>query len=92
MARLQGWTTDDAKRVMSSGQSASKLGKALGNAMSVNVLCRVLPRALYTAGLLVSKAEDVYKTELYNLNKFRKRLLPDALHDNLKKRLRPSSE
>ena len=49
--------------------------------MSVNVLYRVLPRALYAAGLLVSKADGVYKTELYDLSKFHKRLLPDALHE-----------
>ena len=85
LARLQGWTTDDAKRLKSSGQSANKLGKALGNAMSVNVLYRVLPRALYAAGLLVSKADDVYKRELCDLKQFRKRLLPDALHYDLLK-------
>ena len=79
MARLQGWTTNDVKRVMSSGGSRCQMGKALGNAMSVNVLCRILPRALYAAGVLVNKAEDVYETGLYDFRMFRKRLLPDTL-------------
>ena len=48
--------------------------------MSINVLYRVLPRALYAAGLLVDKADDAYKTKLYDLKRFQKRRLPDALY------------
>ena len=79
MARLQGWRSDDIGRLLKSGQSERQVGKALGNGMSINVLYRLLPRALYAAGLLVRKPTDVFKAKLYDLKRFEKRRLPDAL-------------
>eukprot|EP00974_Lingulodinium_polyedra_P125342 11194151-Lingulodinium_polyedra.AAC.1 len=46
--------------------------------MSINVLYRILPRALYAAGLLADKVEDACKTKVFNLANFEKHVLPDA--------------
>jgi len=40
------------------GLSAAQMGHMLGNGMSVNVLGRILPRALFAAGLIASLPHD----------------------------------
>jgi site-specific DNA-cytosine methylase len=80
LGRLQGWRTSSINKVLDKGASNCKLGRALGNGMSVNVLYRLLPRVLWSAGLLEHKTRDVFKTppsEARGLSGF----LPDALYD-----------
>ena len=60
IARLQGmpsWVTDCFLR---KGISETILGRALGDAMSLNVLMRVLPRALHSSGVLQVLPNDVW--------------------------------
>lgn len=50
----------------SMGLSKTKAGQAIGNAMSVNVLERVLPLALDAAGLLGKPVRDAWASSSYN--------------------------
>ena len=61
LGRLQGWHTSSIDKALDGGAKISTLGHALGNGMSVNVLYRLLPRALWSAGLLERKTRDVFK-------------------------------
>ncbi len=67
MGRLQGfptWIIEYLETMLSHKWPAKKIkrcvGHAIGNAMSVNVLCRLLPRVLVAAGLL-HELQDVWK-------------------------------
>ena len=51
MGRLQGFS-DDTLAVLSKKLGRSALGAALGNAMSMNVLDRLLPRVCFSAGFI----------------------------------------
>ena len=80
LGRLQGWHTLPIDKVLGKGAKVSALGRALGNGMSVNVLHRLLPRALWSAGLLERKTRDVFKippSEARALSGY----FPDALYD-----------
>ena len=48
------------------GLSRNAVGMALGNAMSANVLQRILPRALWSAGLLSERPVDRWEDPFYN--------------------------
>ena len=56
--RLQGWHPKWIKMLLGACDSKSQLGKALGDAMSLNILQRLLPRMLYSVGLLTKLPED----------------------------------
>ena len=61
LGRLQGWHTSSIDKALERGAKISMLGHALGDGMSVNVLYRLLPRALWSAGLLGRRMRDVFK-------------------------------
>lgn len=55
MSELQGVRLSDINR---EGVSDVAIGRALGNAMSRNILDRLLPRVLFAAGLLRTLPTD----------------------------------
>ncbi len=62
MARLQGIPSSVLETMLvAAAGNKSVVGKAIGDAMSINVLMRLLPRALYSAGLLGRLPDDVWK-------------------------------
>ena len=80
LGRLQGWHTLSIDKVLGKGAKVSALGRALGSGMSVNILYRLLPRALWSAGLLERKPRDVFKippAEARALHGY----FPDALYE-----------
>ena len=60
------------------GISARQVGNALENGMSINVLYRIRPRALYVAGLLKRKPYGARKAQLFDQH-VEDVALPDAL-------------
>ncbi len=61
LGRLQGWPTWKIATLLGTNVPPRIIGHAIGNGMSVNVLMRLLPRALWAAGLLESPAKDIWK-------------------------------
>jgi len=61
LGRLQGFPTWAVDKMMYSYASPADIRFAIGNAMSVNVLVRLLPRVLQSAGLLKTKPKDIWK-------------------------------
>ncbi len=61
LGRLQGMPTRWLQHCLCSDVDRRRLGGAVGNSMSVNVLSRIVPRALYCAGVLPQLAEDNWK-------------------------------
>ena len=61
MARLQGLTSHMAREFLDAAGGDEKIvGQGVGDAMSLNVLMRVLPRALDAAGLIDTMPLDVW--------------------------------
>jgi len=61
MARLQGLPSTVARELLDAiGGDDKIVGQGVGDAMSLNVLMRVLPRALYAAGLIDALPFDVW--------------------------------
>ena len=52
MAGLQGWRKDWVEVMLQANDSVTEMGKAIGDGMSLNILQRVLPRALYSVNIL----------------------------------------
>jgi hypothetical protein len=61
------------------GTSPEDVAHAIGNAMSINVLYRVLSRALLAAGLIKEKPKDIWK-HLTSGQVRRARVLPDDMY------------
>ena len=78
LARLQGWPTEVADRLVATKMPNKVLGKALGNGMSVNVVVRLLPRVLWAAGLLPERMSDVWKT--YSKKTIKALVMPDDMY------------
>jgi hypothetical protein len=65
--------------MLSTSANAGDIRFAIGNAMSVNVLVRLLPRVLHSAGLLKDKPRDIWKhMSSKNAKAFKK--LPDDMY------------
>lgn len=59
---LQGWTPKHIEVMLENGKdSRSRLGQAFGDAMSINVLARVLPRALWSVGLVAEASSESWE-------------------------------
>ena len=58
IAALQGMPSWVVNRLLQKGIPEKTLGRALGDAMSLNVLMRIVPRALSAAGLLKDLPKD----------------------------------
>ncbi len=85
LGRLQGWKTEDLQKILTAPYDRKfnvtrSLGKALGNGMSVNLLCRILPRALFAAGLLKHKCDDAWK-HVTSADIERQGFFPDIVYD-----------
>ena len=61
LAGLQGLPRGALERMLSTGQGTANVGAAIGDAMSINVLMRILPRAMEAAGLLDGSIQDIWK-------------------------------
>ena len=63
MGRLPGFPTKMTDTLLQRGATPRALGHAYGNAMSVNVLMRLIPRVAWAAGLIpdTSMVDDVWK-------------------------------
>jgi len=61
VGRLQGAPTALVNALVeAAGGDTSKVGRALGDAMSINVLMRLLPRALWSAGVIDALPFDIW--------------------------------
>ena len=77
MARLQGLTSTMAREFLDAvGGEERIVGQGVGDAMSLNVLMRVLPRALYAAGLIDKLPFDVWARRPPAAG-----ILPDVLYE-----------
>ena len=77
MARLQGLPSTVAREFLDAADGDEKiLGQGVGDVMSLNVLMRVLPRALYAAGLIEALLVDVWATAPPAAG-----ILPDVLYE-----------
>ena len=61
VAGLQGWKREWVDVLLEANNSVSELGKAFGDGMSLNVLQRILPRALYSVNLLQELPDDPWE-------------------------------
>lgn len=61
MGALQGWRREWIDVMLGVDGSEKKLGEAFGDGMSLNILQRLLPRALYTVGLISDLPTDKWK-------------------------------
>jgi hypothetical protein len=77
MARLQGLPSTVAREFLDAvGGDEKIVGQGVGDAMSLNVLMRVLPRALYSAGLIDALPFDVWSRTPPAAG-----ILPDVLYE-----------
>jgi hypothetical protein len=76
MAALQGVPRNILDRMLATTQTPADVGAALGDAMSINVLMRILPRALASAGLIADgQCTDIWKSSTAIAG-----VMPDALY------------
>ena len=83
LARLQGWTSAAVERMLKRSNPKT-VGHAIGNGMSVNVLYRLLPRALFSAGLLKEKPKDMWKYVDFAKEHTKFKVLPDDMYKDVK--------
>ncbi len=76
LGRLQGFPTWFIANLERHEFPKKEIGAAIGNAMSINILCRILPRAAHAAGLIRNVPEDRWKHFKKPKGEFR---LPDHL-------------
>ena len=86
LGRLQGLPTTCVERMLRSGVAQKHVGHAAGNGMTVNVVLRLLPRALYSAGLLANKPQDKWKHADFTSNSenSKYKTLPDDMYKQQK--------
>jgi DNA-cytosine methyltransferase len=75
LAGLQGLPRCILDRMLETSQTQGDVGAAIGDAMSINVLMRLLPLALDSAGLLDKPCRDVWKDSATVLG-----MMPDSLY------------
>ena len=75
LAGLQGVPRPVLERMLATGQSCRSIGGALGDAMSINVLMRVLGQALLSAGLVDAPLPDIWEKSSHVVGR-----MPDALY------------
>ncbi len=79
MGRLQRFTTNHVTQMLAGKASEQRVGHAIGNAMSLNVVVRLLPWVLYAARLVAEEPRDpwkhVAKAAIQSM-----RVLPDDVH------------
>ena len=82
LGRLQGWPTECVTRMINCPEVSLKhVRHSIGNGMTVTVLVRLLPRALYCAGLLAEKPVDVWKHADCNKKGAKYKRLPDDMYE-----------
>jgi site-specific DNA-cytosine methylase len=80
IGRLQGFPTWAVHKMLSTSAQPGDIRFAIGNAMGVNVLARLLPRVAYSAGLLISKPTDTWK-HVSSKTIAASKALPDGVYD-----------
>ena len=58
---MKGFTTSQVQKLLDSRVAKKKVGHAVGNAMSLNVILRLIPRIMFAAGLITEKVDDPWK-------------------------------
>ena len=76
IAGFQGLPSWVVNRLLRKGITKTHLGRALGDAMSLNVLMRHLPLALHAAGLLNTLPDDLWAEAVFTVGGNKR--LPDA--------------
>ena len=79
IGRLQGCPTSVTNALRGSHVTDDGIGAAFGDAMSINVLMRVLPRALCAAGLLRELPIDMW--DMWARQPPAQGLLPDVMYN-----------
>ena len=80
IGRLQGFPTWAVDKMLSTISHPGDIRFAIGNAMGVNVLVRLLPRVLYSAGLLQERPKDIWK-HFSSKNAAAAKVLPDDMYN-----------
>ena len=80
IGRLQGFPTWAVRKMLSTSAQPGDIRFAIGNAMSVNVLVRLLPRVAHSAGLLKTKPKDMWK-HVSSKTVAESKVLPDHVYD-----------
>ena len=80
IGRLQGFPTWAVRKMLSTSAQPGDIRFAIGNAMGVNVLVRLLPRVAYSAGLLKTKPKDIWK-HVSSKTAAASKILPDHVYD-----------
>ena len=75
LAALQGLPRMILDHMKETSQGHAEIGAAIGDAMSINVLMRILPLALDSDGLLTKPCRDVWKDSATALG-----MMPDSLY------------
>ena len=86
LGRLQGWPTKCILRMFNApGVSRKQVGHSIGNGMTVNVMLRLLPRVLYSAGLIAEKPKDKWKHANFwnNEERAKYKQLPDDMYRDM---------
>ena len=78
LAGLQGLPRCLLDKMLQSSQSTRAIGGAIGDAMSINVLMRILSRALASAGLAKASHPDIWEDSSRVAGR-----MPDALYSKL---------
>ena len=78
MAALQGLPRPVLQRMLNTPVSEANVGASIGDAMSINVLMRILPGALACAGLLTS--DRAAKLDIWKKAARTPGMMPDALY------------
>ena len=80
IGRLQGFPTWAVDNMLSTTSHPGDIRFAIGNAMGVNVLVRLLPRVSYSAGLLQERPKDIWK-HFSSKNAAAAKVLPDDMYN-----------
>lgn len=75
LAALQGLPRTILDRMRTTAQTDGDIGAAIGDAMSINVLMRLLPLAFESAGLLTQACPDIWQGASNIVG-----VMPDALY------------
>jgi hypothetical protein len=84
LGRLQGFGQGIIRAYRQAEPDTSKLGAAFGDAMSINVLCRLIPRVLQAAGLVKrGSVRDIWDAADELLGQAAGRRMPDDLYNEV---------
>ena len=80
IGRLQGFSQEAIEAYTQAEPNSSKLGAAFGDSMSINVLMRLIPKVLHSAGL-AEPGKDIWEASTNLLGSTPGRNMPDELYN-----------